>query len=130
MDWTHSFSIFILHKSIFLHFVYHGTKFYQKCIKCNYKKKYIYDDGSSIFQKQEVRKIYNAKYQATYCNQNYVLDRNYIKDTIMRSVHSDRKLIAIYFVYIKCSPYRDAEGPLYLISCLHDAIINDVSRIG
>ena len=31
------------------------------------------DYGSGIFPKQEVRKLYNAKYQKTYFNQYYVL---------------------------------------------------------
>ena len=48
----------------------------------------------------------------------------------MRSVHSDRKLTAIDFVYIKCSPYRDAEGSSYHRLCLHDVIINAAPIIG
>ena len=33
-------------------------------------------------------------------------------------------------MYLKGSPYRDAEGPSQLRSCLHDEIINDAARIG
>ena len=57
---------FILHKSIFLHFVHHGTIFYDKYISSDNKKKYIDDDGSGFFSKQNVRKLYNSKYQKTY----------------------------------------------------------------
>ena len=39
----------IPNKSIFLHFVHHGTRFYDKYIKSNDKKKYIDDDGSGVF---------------------------------------------------------------------------------
>ena len=35
---------FILHKSIFLHFVHNGTKFYDKYISSENRKKYIDDD--------------------------------------------------------------------------------------
>ena len=41
---------FIKHKSIFLHCVYRGTKFYDKYINTNNRKN-IYDDGSGIFPK-------------------------------------------------------------------------------
>ena len=41
---------FILHKSIFLHFVHHGTRFYDKYITSEDRNKYIYDDGSVFFQ--------------------------------------------------------------------------------
>ena len=41
------------------------------------KKKYIYiyidDDGSGVLPKQQVRKMYNSKYQLTYSNQYYVM---------------------------------------------------------
>ena len=33
-------------------------------------------------------------------------------------------------MYLKGSPYRDAEGSSQLISCLHDEIINAAPRIG
>ena len=43
--------MFFLHKSIFLHFVHHGTKFYDKYIKPDDRKKYIDDDGGGVFPK-------------------------------------------------------------------------------
>ena len=57
---------FILHKSIFLHFVHNGTKVYEKYITSDDKKKYIDHDGSGVFPKKNVRKQYNAKFQKTY----------------------------------------------------------------
>ena len=48
---------FILHKSIFLHFVHHGTIFYDKYITSDYRKKYIDDDGSGVFP---ITKSYKA----------------------------------------------------------------------
>ena len=63
------------HKPICPHFLHHGTKFYDKYVKSDDRKKYIDDDGSGIFPKQKVENIYNEKYQTTYYNQNYVLDR-------------------------------------------------------
>ena len=71
----------LFQKSIFLHFVRHGTSFYDKYITYDDKKKYIDDNGSRIFPKQNIRNIYNAKYQETYSNQYYVLKINYIKYT-------------------------------------------------
>ena len=50
---------FFFHRSIFLHFVHNCTKFYEKYIKYDDKKKYIDDYGSGIFTKQRVRQIYN-----------------------------------------------------------------------
>ena len=47
---------FILQKSIFLHFVHHGTRFYDKYITSYDRKKYMDDDGSGVFPKQKVRK--------------------------------------------------------------------------
>ena len=43
---------FILHKSIFLHFVHHGTKLYEKYITSDDRNKYIDDDGSGFFAKK------------------------------------------------------------------------------
>ena len=48
---------------------------------------YIDEDGSDIFLKQKFRKIYNAKYHATYSNKKN-LKRDYIKDTGIRRVYS------------------------------------------
>ena len=69
----------LFQKSMFLHFVHHGTIFYDKYITYDDKKKYIDDNGSRIFSKQNIRNIYNAKYQKTYSNRYYVIKSNYIK---------------------------------------------------
>ena len=53
---------FILHKSIFLHFVYNGTIFYYKYISSKNRIKYIDYDGSGVLLKHLVRKKYNSKY--------------------------------------------------------------------
>ena len=50
---------FILHKSIFLHVVHNGTRFYDKHISSKNRKIYIDDDGSEVLPKQLVRKKYN-----------------------------------------------------------------------
>ena len=42
---------FILHKSIFLHFVHHGTIFYDKYITSYDISKSMDDDGSGVFPK-------------------------------------------------------------------------------
>ena len=39
-----------------------------KNISSKNKEKFIYDDGSGVSPKQEVRKNYNSKYQLTYSN--------------------------------------------------------------
>ena len=80
------------------------------------RKNYIDDDGGGIFPKQKVRKLYNAKYQKTYSNRYYVMLNDLIKDTRIRQTYSGRKLRATGFMYLKGSPYRDAEGSLQLIS--------------
>ena len=89
---------FILHKSIFLHFVHNGARFYEKYISSKNKKIYIDDDGSRVFPKQEVRKKYNSKYQLTYSNQYYVIKNDYIKDTRISRTYSGRKLKATGYV--------------------------------
>ena len=53
---------FILLKSIFLHFVHNGTRFYDRYITSYDRMKYIDDDGSGVFPKQNFIKRYNAKY--------------------------------------------------------------------
>ena len=88
------------------------------------------DDGSGIFPKQRVRKLYNAKYQKTYSNRYFVLKNDYIKDTRIRRTYSGRKQRATSYVYLNGSPYRDAKGSSQPRSCLHDAIINAALRIG
>ena len=64
---------FILHKSIFLHFVHNGTRSYDKYISSKNWLKYIDDDGSGVLPKLLVRKKYNLRYQKTYSNHYYVL---------------------------------------------------------
>ena len=64
---------FILHKSIFLHFVHNCTRFYDKCISSKNWLKYIDDDGSGVLHKLLVRKKYNSIHQITYSNHYYVL---------------------------------------------------------
>ena len=54
---------FILHRSIFIHFLHHGTIFYDRYIASDNKNKYINDDGSGVFPKQKVRKRCNEIYQ-------------------------------------------------------------------
>ena len=57
-----------LHKSIFLKFLHHGTKMYDKYIKSENRNKYIDDDGTGIFPKQTVGQIYNENYLKTCFN--------------------------------------------------------------
>ena len=45
---------FIIHKSLFLHFLHNGTKFYDKYITSDDRKKNIYDDGSGFFPKKRL----------------------------------------------------------------------------
>ena len=101
---------FILQKSIFIHFVHHGTIFYDKYITSDDRKKYINDDGSGVFPKQNFRNPYNTKYQKTYSNQYYVLKDDYIKYTRIRRSYSGRKQRATGYFYLNGSPYHDAEG--------------------
>ena len=54
---------FILHKSIFLHFVQNGTKFYEKYISTKNRLKYIDDYGSGVIPKILVINWYNARYK-------------------------------------------------------------------
>ena len=88
------------------------------------------DDGSGISPKQKFRKLYKETYQKTYSNWYYVTKNDYIKDTRIRRTYSGRKLRETGYVYLKCSPYPDAEGSSHLRSCIHDAIINAAQRIG
>ena len=53
---------FILHKSIFPHFVHYGTKFYDKYISTKNRLKYFDGDGSGALPKILVKKWYNARY--------------------------------------------------------------------
>ena len=54
--WTGTRSVisFILHKSIFIHFVHNGTIFYDKYITSDDRKKYIDDDGSGVSQNKRL----------------------------------------------------------------------------
>ena len=45
----------------------------RKKIRLGLEQVYMDYDGSGVFPKQKVRKLYNAKYQNTYSNQYYVL---------------------------------------------------------
>ena len=94
------------------------------------KRKYIDDDGSGFFPKQDVRKKYNSKYQLTYSNQYYVMKHDYIKYTRIRRKYSGIKRKATGYVLITGSPYRDTEVSPQLRSCLHDAIVNAAPRTG
>ena len=49
------------------------TIFYEKYITSDDRKKDMDDDGSGVFTKKMVRKLYNIKYQKTYSNKYYVL---------------------------------------------------------
>ena len=85
---TRAVLYFSLQKSIFLHFINHGTKYDDKYIKSDDRKKYIDDYGSVI--KKMVRHLYNEKYLKNY-NQRNVLEIDYIKYTRILRVHSGRK---------------------------------------
>ena len=114
---------FILHRSIFLHFVHNGTNFYDKYISTKNWLKYIDDDGSGVLPKLLVRKKYNPGYKK-YSNHYYVLNNDFIKDTRICRTYSGKKRKASGYVLITGSSYRDAEGSPHHRSCLHDAIIN------
>ena len=121
---------YILQKSIFIQFINHGTIFYDKYITSDNKKKYIDDDGISIFSKQKIKNIYNARYQNDYSNKYYVPKSEYIKYTRILQMYSGRKQRETSFAYLKVSPYCDDDGSSQLRYCLHDAIINYVPIIG
>ena len=58
--WTGNRAVlsFILHKSIFIHFIHHCTRFYEKYITSDDRRKYMDDDGSGVYPKQKVRELY------------------------------------------------------------------------
>ena len=60
----------------------------------------------------------------------YVISAKYIKYARIRRVYSGRKWKAAGFLYIQGSPYRDAEGPSKIRSCIYDAMINAATKIG
>ena len=70
---------FILHKSIFLHFVHHGKMLYGRYINASDIKKHSGGDGSGVKPNQILRKLYNSKYRETYGNRSYVISKRYIK---------------------------------------------------
>ena len=80
-------------------------------------------------QKSKVLNLYYWKYYETYGNSSYAIYRYFIKDKIKQQTYSGRKWNPTGFVYLKGSPYRDAEGSLNLRSCFHDAIFNSDLRI-
>ena len=121
---------YILQKSIFIQFIHHGTIFYDKYITSDNKKKYIDDDGISIFPKQKIKNIYNARYQNDYSNKYYVPKSEYIKYTRILRMYSGRKQRETSFAYLKVSPYCDDDGSSQLRSFLCDAINNAAPRIG
>ena len=45
---------FLLHKLILLHFVHHGTRFYDKYITSDGRKKYMDDYGSGVLPKKRL----------------------------------------------------------------------------
>ena len=128
---TRSVLSIILYKSIFLHFVHHGTKFYDKYIKSDDRKKYIDYDGSGIFTKQMVKNLYSAKYQKTCSNRYYeIIKIDHIKYTRIRRMYLERKRKATGFVYLKGSPYRDDKGSSQIRSYLNDEIISAAPIVG
>ena len=78
---------FVLYKKIFLHFLHHGTNFYDKYINTDDRKQYIDDDGSGVFPKHKDRKLYNAKYQESSIIKRHVVSEPHIKDTIISMVY-------------------------------------------
>ena len=62
------------------------------------------DDGSGVFPKQKIRKLYNEKYHETYSNIYYVLKNDYLKDTRIRRTYPGIKLRETGYVYLKSSP--------------------------
>ena len=59
------------------------------------------DDGGGFFPKQNVRNLYNEKYQKTYSNRYYGINNDYIKDTRINQTYSGIKSRAIGYVYLK-----------------------------
>ena len=91
---------------------------------------YIDDYGGRIFQIIIIENFKMKNIKKTYSNWYYVIKSYFIKDTIILRKYSGRKQKATGFVYLKFSPYRDAEGSSQLKLCYHGAIINYSPRIG
>ena len=71
--------LFILHKSIFLHFAHHGTRFMTNIYHQIIERNILMMMGVLFFLKQEIRRLYNTKYQNTISNQYYVLNMTILK---------------------------------------------------
>ena len=65
--------LFILHKSIFLHFVQCGTKFYEKYMSSQNQLKHFDDNGSGLLPKIVAKKWNNLKDHRSYSYCEYVL---------------------------------------------------------
>ena len=63
---------FILHKSIFLHFVHNGTKVYDKYISTKNRLNYFDDNGSGVLPKIIAKKWFNTKDHRSYSHREYV----------------------------------------------------------
>ena len=62
---------FILHKSIFQHFVQCGTKFYEKYMSSQNQQKYFDYNGSGLLPKIVARKWKNLKDHRSYSHRDY-----------------------------------------------------------
>ena len=67
-------------------------------------------DGSGVFTKQKFRKIYNAKHKKYLIKMILGSKNDYIIYTRIRREYPGRKQRATGYVYLKVSPYCDAEG--------------------
>ena len=63
---------FILHKSIFQHFVQCGTKFYEKYMSSKNQLKYFDDNGSGLLPKIVAKKWKNLKDHRSYSHREYL----------------------------------------------------------
>ena len=81
---------FILHKSIFLHFVHNGKIFYGKYISSDNKKKYIDDDGSGVFPKQF--KISKDLFKLILCSKTLLYKRYKNMSEIFRNKMNGNRL--------------------------------------
>ena len=62
---------FILHKSIFLHFVQCGTKFYEKYMSSQNQQNYFDDNGSGLLPKIVAKKWERNSDHRTYSHREY-----------------------------------------------------------
>ena len=72
--WTgqRAFISFILHKSIFLHFVHNGTKCYEKYMSSQNQQKYFNYNGSGLLPKIVAKKWKNLKDHRSYSHREYL----------------------------------------------------------